>query len=972
MLASALLASIAGQVMAQQQAQDPEEAETEDASAGTLDKITVTGSRIGRDAFNSVSPVQVITREEATLAGFSSTTDLLQSNAVTGGSDQINNAYGGFVTDGGPGANTLSLRGLGATRTLLLLNGRRVSPAGSRGSVGSADLNVLPNAMIDRIEVLKDGASSIYGSDAVAGVVNIITKTRVDGLTLEGRHASTDAGGGDQRAYSLMFGSTGERSHISGSYEFLQRNHMSLGQRGWASDCPTDYQRDLDVGDYWGSADFIDPRTGKPKCWGIDSGGTTINTIGTEALAGVPGPGASGTRFARWRPNSAITSGLVGFEGVGLPDRDTFDPAMLNESLISPVTTHTGFLQGGFDIGALGNAELYYELLANKRRSSQVGYRQLALDYAVGSPLLPEGLRALGSSGIVSDITNGAPTAVRAFIGFGNDRNKQSVEFWRATAGLRGQLGSEWNYDVFVSKARSDASYTFESFLTDRLAQSLEVVPDGAGGFSCRDAGNGCVAAPALSSAVIGGQLPQAWKDWMFVPVTGDTLYQESTFNLGVSGPLFDLANSTVSGAFGVEYREAEIDDTPPLDSINNNLLNLTSATPTRGKDSVWEVFGELELPLLSGVRGAEELTFNVSARYTDYESYGDDTTYKAGLLWTPVRWLSVRSSYGTSYRAPALFEQFLGATSGFLGQGSEPCNEWGERQPDSIRYRNCASLGLPPDFQATQGITVLTRGGAETGLSAETSTAFTAGLILQPEFGSGFGDLSFAVDYYDVQVDNGVSRLSGGAILQRCYDSAPEEFAAGLGLCRLITRDPADASLEVVSSYVNVSSDIVRGLDFTLRYVRDVGPGSLRATAQISRFLEQSSKVFQEDPLVDYNGTLNTPEMTGSLDLSYALRAWRVSYGLEWLDEMSSYERYDEDPATSLYKLDVPNYFVSRASLQYNGDKWSITGGIRNLFDKEPPRISQGAVSLIGNAPLYSGYDYFGRVYFVNVSKTF
>ena len=124
----------------------------------TVEKITVTGSRIVRDNFNSVSPVQIITREETTLAGFSSATDSLQSTSVTAGGAQINNAFGGFVTNGGPGANTLSLRGLGATRTLVLLNGRRVSPAGSRGSVGSADLNVLPSSIIDHIEILKDGA----------------------------------------------------------------------------------------------------------------------------------------------------------------------------------------------------------------------------------------------------------------------------------------------------------------------------------------------------------------------------------------------------------------------------------------------------------------------------------------------------------------------------------------------------------------------------------------------------------------------------------------------------------------------------------------------------------------------------------------------------------------------------------------------------------------------------------------------
>ena len=164
--------------------------------------ITVTGSRLRRDAFNSVSPVQLITREEVTAAGFSSATEALQSTGVTTGGAQMNNAFGGFVTDGGPGANTLSLRGLGPERTLILINGRRVAPSGTRGAVGSADLNVLPNAIIDHIEILKDGASSIYGSDAIAGVVNIVTIGDVEGATFEAQYKSPLDGGGERGADS--------------------------------------------------------------------------------------------------------------------------------------------------------------------------------------------------------------------------------------------------------------------------------------------------------------------------------------------------------------------------------------------------------------------------------------------------------------------------------------------------------------------------------------------------------------------------------------------------------------------------------------------------------------------------------------------------------------------------------------------------------------------------------------------------
>ncbi|HDS1580548.1 TPA: TonB-dependent receptor [Stenotrophomonas maltophilia] len=975
-LATAVLLVAAAPAIAQDGGATQTAEEAAKAKATNLDTVTVTGSRISRDVFNSVSPVQVVTREETTLAGFNSTTAALQSTAVTAGASQINNAYGGYVTDGGPGANTLGLRGLGPTRTLILLNGRRVSPAGSRGSVGSTDLNVLPNSIVDRVEILKDGASSIYGSDAVAGVINIITKKKVDGVTFEGQHNATDGGGGDERRYALTFGTTGERSHFSGSYEYTVRNALNLGDRDWTR-CATDKYRDLDVGDYWGSGDFIDPLTGRSKCYTLDGNGVTINTLGTNTRTGVAAAGGSGTRFNRWRPNSAVTTGLVGYEGVGTLNRDTFDPQMLNQSLISPVKTHTAYFQGGFDLNALGDAELYYEFLGNHRKSTQTGYRQLSLDYAVGSPLIPANLRD-SVAGPATALTNGQPMGVRAFIGFGNDKSKQNVDFLRFNAGLRGHLSSEWNYDFNVMHSRSDADYSFESFLTSRLAQSLDVVSNGAGGYVCRDASNGCVAAPPVNNNTIGGRLPQDWKDWVFIPVKGNTLYKETTVNFNVNGPLFEMPYGSAGGAFGVEYRKARIDDSPSQYSVAQDLYSLTASSPTRGSDSVFEAYGELELPLLSGVTGAEELTVNLSGRYTDYKSYGSDETYKIGTLWTPVKWLSFRASYGTSYRAPALFEQFLGATTGFLPQSTDPCDNYIESRPESMRYRNCASLGLDPEFTQLQSVTVYTQGGAENHLKAETSTAKTFGVVLQPEFGPAFGDLSLALDYFDIKVKNGVQDAGGAAILRNCYDSSAADFAAGNGLCRLIERNPQTNQLTVINGFINVSTNKVRGLDFTLRYVRDIGPGEFRATLQGTHYFEQTSQLFASDPKVDAAGMIGSPQNTATLDLNYKWKNWRVRYGLDWIDNMDSYAYYEErnpglfDPATSQYKMYTPNYFIQAASLQYEADKWSVTGGVRNLANKKPPTISQGVLNTVGNAPLYSGFDYFGRTYFVNITRSF
>jgi iron complex outermembrane recepter protein len=975
-LASTTLVLAAGPAWAQAAASDATKPKAEEEAKA--DDIVVVGSRIRRDVFDGASPVEVITRDEATLAGFASTTEVLQSSQVTGGTSQINNSFGGFVTDGGPGANTLSLRGLGATRTLLLLNGRRVAPAGTRGSVGATDLNVLPNAIIDRIEILKDGASSIYGSDAVAGVVNVVTRNKISGATVEGQYNATNDGGGNEQRVSAVLGLTGDRFSISASFDIYKRDNLTLADRDWTQ-CNTDYRILRPGNNLPGSGDFIDPRTGQPKCYpitGTGSNGVTINTIGTNTRAGVGAAGSVGTTFNRWRPNSAVTTGLVGFEGVGggannLNVRDTFDPKTLNRSLISPAKVYTGFLQASYDTDALGGAEIYFELLGNKRQSSQVGYRQLSLDYSRGNILLPSTLATSQVQAAPTPITNGLPLGVRAFIGFGNDKSEQSVSFWKGTVGLKGDfIFPNWRYDAYFGSSWSSGSYTFQSFLTDRLAQSLNVVAAGTG-FACVNPANGCVAAPALTSAVIGGQLPQSWVNFVFQPVVGKTKYTEKVANFTVDGSLFRLPYGDVKTALGMEYRTAKIDDTPPIDSQTGNLYNLTSAAITRGKDSVWEAFGEVEIPLVRNVAFAKDLTLNASARYTHYKSYGGDYTYKIGGIYAPTGWLSFRGTYGTSYRAPALFEQFLGGTSGFLGAANDPCNNWDALPAGDIRRANCASEGLPAGFNATSGITVITSGGAAAGLKAETSKNWTVGTIFEPKLPASIGSLSVAVDYYNVTVNNGVARAGAGNILGLCYDDA--QFRAGGGFCRLINaRTPGSNALTVNDSYVNLATDKVRGIDYTVRFARDIGEGNLRLTARVTQFLEQANKLFADDPLDDVNGTVTNPKFTGNFDLLFKMKKWRVRYGLEWIDGQSDYEYLGLDPTTTIFKFDVPDYYLHNASVQYSTDKFSITAGVNNITNKEPPQISSGRYNRIGNAPLYSGYDYAGRTYFVNFSKSF
>ncbi|MXP10196.1 TonB-dependent receptor plug domain-containing protein [Pseudoblastomonas halimionae] len=981
----------------------PETLNNADGSIPEANRVVVTGSRIRRDEFSTTEPLTVITKDEVTQAGFNSSTDALQSTAVTAGSGQINNYFAGFVTDGGTGANTLGLRNLGPARTLILLNGRRLAPAGTRGSVVAADLNVLPTSIVERIEILKAGASSVYGSDAIAGVVNIITDDQLRGVRLEAQVNVPEVGDGRDYRVAGSFGFGNDRLDVVGSIEYRNREGLSRNDVPFF-DCPVGGFL-TGEGTAFGSGDTPGPNGS--TCFTLDNGGVTINTIGVSSRAAQDRlTGAIGS-YTRLVPNADILTGPTpGFQGVDFYSRDTFDPEQEEEYLITPVEILTGYLNASYDLEALGNAEIYLEGLATRRKSSAYLYRQLSLDYPVYlnddftptgrvNPLVPAQFQD-SVIAFPNETTGDGYLGVRAFIGFGLTDSAQQVDYVRIGGGIRGDLEAVdgWRYNAYVGKSWTDGTYETESFLTDRLANSLDVVQNPDGSISCASAATNpnCVAAPPLNAATIGGDLPQAFRDYILVNTIGTTKFRETTYSLNFDGPLFALPGGDVQLALGAEYRQQEIDDTPDQNAIDGNLYGLTAGTPTRGSDAVKEVFGEIYIPLLADRPFFENLILNASIRYTDYDSYGSDVTYKVAGEWEFFDGLGIRGSYGTSYRAPALAEQFLGATSGFLGSGSDPCDggnfpaDPADYSPNQqIRATNCAAVGIDvTTFTQTSGITAFTRGGAETGLEAETSKNWTVGVVARPPIPSSIGSLSLALDYFDIQVDNGVASLGGGTILSRCYGDA--SFNPSEGFCRFVERDANDR-LTVTSGFVNLSTDISKGFEFNGRFSTEAFDGQFILNANVTKYTEQSTRLFPEEFLTDSNGIITAPDWTGTLDLIYNTGPLTFRYGLEWIggDDEATYRYFAFDEQTGetdpelvqaykdQYVLEADDYFLHNLSAQFRADdNLQFTIGVRNLLNTAPPRITAVGFSTIGNAPLYSGYDYVGRKFFANVTFGF
>jgi iron complex outermembrane receptor protein len=296
--------------------QAAEQATDRKPSASDIEEVTVTGSRIKRTAFTTPSPVLIITSEETSLEGLLSTTEILQTNTLSAGSQQINDQTTGFVTENGPGANTVALRGIGSSRTLVLLNGRRLSPAGARGQLAAVDLNVIPTSIVQRTEILKDGASSVYGSDAIAGVINLLTNQNLDEGRLSLSGNSTMDSGGETQLFSAAWGKTFDKANISVSYEYFNRDPLLVKDRDFLN-CAQDRltnvttdTRSLNANTFSTPLDIIDPATGQSKCYNIFTG--------VARLQGGPNAGADYRPLATAVANGGLLGrDLAGWQRVG-------------------------------------------------------------------------------------------------------------------------------------------------------------------------------------------------------------------------------------------------------------------------------------------------------------------------------------------------------------------------------------------------------------------------------------------------------------------------------------------------------------------------------------------------------------------------------------------------------------------------------------------------------------------------------
>lgn len=967
--------------------------------------IIITGSHI-RGTFNSDNPVYTISKSDTSLSGARTVAEVLQDSGVTSGTAQINNTFLGYVSEGGPGANTVGLLGLGSQRTLVLLNGRRLAPSGVGPQLVAADLNTLPDAVLNHIEVLKTGASSVYGSDAVGGVINLITETKMNGILLDayGNVPLDSHGAGSSYRLSATAGKTFERGHILASFEYRESSPIKLGERDDLR-CPTDL--------------LTSPTTGQPigqtvpggtalRCFPFANGavGTAQNYIlGINYFTG----GVNRYSYANGDINAPYNVNNTNI-------RPLSSPRQLDEDFYSPIRTYTGYVNASYELGFLGDAEIYGEGLFTHRDSHQDTMSQISIDpKQIGFEIYGGGLAGYGYPSespffpnSLASAANGANNALRVFIVPPILHNTQKVDYYRANIGLRGSTGiGDIRYDANFQYSRTSSSSNVQGIQTSRIRASLLPVlapagtpgqyittaiagEAGAGGnYTCASNvtggtynGGTCVAADFFNPAVLAGNLPTNLFNYLYTNQVEVTHYNEEIAQLVFDGSLFTLPAGPVAFALGGEWRRDSLDDIPSAASQAGNLYNYTSSGRTKGTSDVYEAFGEIKIPLLKDVAFAKSLDLSASGRYTS-TSYGSTTTYHVGGNWAPSDFIRFRGNYGTSFRAPNLFEQFVANQSGF-SSATDPCRDFTTIYATTSNfYKNCLS-DLTNAIGAAKAVTFIPTGSPEvfTGgggknLKAETSVSWGAGFVVEPKFAK----LQFAVDYFNTTVDGEVSQL-GDTIITRCFESS--DFRAGNPYCALVgPRETLQGNLTTLQNvYLNIARQKVSGIDFSLRYQLDTGSFHNVLNVTATRILHQIYQPFAEEAASDYNGTLGNqgttggPKWVGNLRLSTQKGPLTVYYGANYVGPM---QNEVNTPAvvggvTAVSDLKTGNYVTQDLSVQVKiQDKGTFTMGVKNLFDRKPEMISStDGIPRVGNYFNYSGYDFLGRSIFMEITRKF
>ncbi|MCD9028751.1 TonB-dependent receptor [Luteimonas sp. BDR2-5] len=739
----------------------PAHAQDSDGETTELRAVEVTGSRIKSTDAETSQPVLTLSREEIQAQGRTSIGDVIQSITASGAVMNSN------INSGGSGQSRVSLRNIGSNRTLVLVNGRRW--VGGTGLSGDVDLNSIPTAAVERIEVLKDGASAIYGSDAIGGVVNIILIDELDGAELNAYYGQYDAGDGGHESLDFTIGTTGER-----------------------------------FGALLGISRVVEKPVG----------------AGDRAISAVPVFGATpGFRGVADTPDGRFSLSPDGSnpftnDGPGTPYRPYATADNYN-------TAPDRYLAVGQEMNSLfGNAHADLTDTIRLRLTTQYVERQTEQRLPVNPVIF--GSR---TSGYSSDLAISADSIYNPFgqdVAWGGrmlseagnrivTRNVDTTAVNLVLEGAFTVASRDWDWDLgyFYGRTRShDTGENQQDYR--RMREAL--------GPSMRDASGApvCVGtAGDLSTAIAGcvpldllggaGSVTPEMLEYIGFLENSYLGFEQRSIYANLTGELFDLPAGPLAFAAGVEHRrESGFDRPDPL--IGTGVTNGFTREPTEGGYEVDEAYVELAVPLLRDLPGAQLLDLSVASRYSDYSNFGDTLNSKFGFRWKPVDSLMVRGNWSEGFRAPNISELYQGQTGNSFSNVTDPCavSLQGSPLPDPV---SCA--GVPANLdQGTPSINTV--GGGNPDVGPETAVSRTLGLVYSPDWLAG---LDLSLDWWRIEIDDTISTLGAQSVVNQCYRVGNDD------MCGLVSRNEFGQITTIRNVRTNLGTVEVEGYDFSAGY---------------------------------------------------------------------------------------------------------------------------------------------------------
>jgi outer membrane receptor protein involved in Fe transport len=992
-------------------------AEQEEASTA----IVVTGSRIARPELESPGPLTIVSGEQLFQTGQVAVGDILNNLP------QLRNTFSQQNSTrflGTRGLNLLDLRGLGSERTLVLQNGRR-HVAGDILSTGvSPDVNAIPTDLIERVEVVTGGNSSVYGSDAIAGVVNFILKRDFEGVQVRAQSGlNLDYKDASNQFVALTAGQNfaDGRGNIALSAEYAHQSRYFASGRGNNINQNNNFVVvDSDPANSPNGSDGIPDRI-----FVRDIRSTTIangGQLGFASPSGACGRDAVGNPYScayLFQPDGSLVpqtglrvglapngsflagNGYSGREGDLLalsPQLDRYSINLLGHFEVSPafepfieakyVRTEAFGSQSGpfFSQGTtLGDDP------ANNRERPRLD-----------NPYLSPQARAIIEGQLIaggSTPTDSSQFSLRRnWVDLGIRDEQIRRETYRGVVGVRGDFNDGWRYEVSANYGEHRERNLIEGNINiQRYLLSLDSVRNSTGQIVCRSQvdpaaaiayveGDAILAQDVAACVPVNpfgeGSVSQAARNYLTVDslATGKiTQFVGSGFVAGDLGQLFELPGGPIGFSLGAEYRREtnryELDDLTQAGYAFYNAIPSFEAPAFEVK----EAFGELNIPLLADVPFFQELTFSAAGRVADYKgATGTVFAYSGGVTWSPVDDVRLRGTYSRSVRAPNLSELYSAQGQNYAPAPNDPCSARNLATGSANRVANCNAAGRPAnyDFVYTQSLEIISGGNPD--LQEETSTSWSGGVQFTPSFVPG---LILSVDYYDIKVDDVISSVSAQQILNLCYDSPSlnnpfcglfERAGANGGPAGEVPFQVLESSL--LQSSANFASMRARGVDTNISYQRGYDWGRVNLTGIWTRAIQRDDFTNPSDPNFANRllGELNDPKNQVNLNAAATVGNVTLGYQMRWIDKMylNTYEDFNPlnglppqnaDYADVKYYPDV-TYHDIRLGLEVR-DSASVYIGVDNVFDRQPPFGLTGVGAGSGIYNVRGRYTYLGVV---------